>query len=112
LANDRPIAYRGFDRGSFDRSRQTVRVLLSQLVEPPTDAAGHALEVDESQHLLRMRERLTDMQSQLAADDAARIGTLAPDVQDAVGLTEESRASQLQSVREELQEISSRNVEF
>lgn len=112
LANDRPIAYRGIDRGSFDRSWQTVRVLLSQIVEPPRDADGKPLTIDVNQHLQRIQERLREMQSQLAPDDAARIGTLASDVADVHSLEDDSRASQLNHVRDQLEKLRSRDVEF
>lgn len=111
LANDRPIAYLGYNRGEYERSRQTVRALVGQLIAPPVDESGKPIPVDEAGHRQSIRDRLATMQDQVVPDDAARIREFAESFSQAVA-AEPVDAAELERLRTALRDLSARDVEF
>jgi peptide/nickel transport system permease protein len=112
LANDRPIAYLGYNRGEYDRARQTVRTLLGQIIEPQVDAEGKPTAVDEAAHLRSIRDRLADMRRQVGAEHADEVQALADALADVAKGPANERRAVLSDVRDRLQSLAARDVLF
>lgn len=109
LANDRPVAYLGFNRSEFDRARTVARALVGQLLTPPLDDRGQPLQLDAERVRESVLTRFVQMQRQLAPASAAVVAQLAVEFQSA--LSDGSRES-LQAVHEKLSKLTSRDVDF
>lgn len=109
LANDRPIAYLGYNRSEFDRARAVARALIGQLLTPPVDDQGRQLTFDPERARESILSRFVEMQRPLAPASAAAVAQLAVEFQSA--LSDGSRDA-LAAVHGKLSQLTSRDVDF
>ena len=108
LANDRPIAYSGFNRGEYDRARLAAIALLGQLASPPTNADGQPLEINQQDVADSVLNRLRDMRQQVSIESRANIQS----VVDQFRATDEPTPALLGTLQEELQSLGPEKVKF
>lgn len=108
LANDRPIAYRGYNRGEFERARSVVRALLGQLIEPPVDERGEPRSIDRDDVRRSIVDRLSAMQRELAPEPAIQVAEVLSEFQ----RTADDDAKALRALQTRVSGYSARTMPF
>lgn len=109
LANDRPIAFRGWNANEYSEARKAAAALIGQLVQPPTTADGKALEVDPAAVAVGVRNRLAEMQSAVVPEQAQQIGDVAVRFTTAASANDKAALATLQS---EVAGLTARKMQF
>jgi peptide/nickel transport system permease protein len=109
LANDRPIAYRGWNANEYSEARKAAAALIGQLVKPPAAADGKPLEFDAAAAQASVRTRLAEMRQAVAAEQAESITALEQRFDFAAAANDTTELGLLQS---EVAALTARKMQF
>lgn len=112
LANDRPIAYRGYNRSDYGQSLSAARTLIGQLVSPPLDEQGEPIELDRSQVRASVLTLLDGMASQVAAENAESIRQVRTEFAAQTSGDEPDSAAALTGLQQALSDLAPQRVQF
>ncbi|MFV0446068.1 MAG: ABC transporter permease [Planctomycetaceae bacterium] len=109
LANDRPIAYRGWNGNEYNEARKAAAALIGQLVQPPVDAQGQPLDIDSDSLRRSIRDRLSEMQAAVIAEQGENIAALRQRFNTAAEATDKAA---LQTLQSDVLTLNARKMEF
>lgn len=97
LANDRPIAYRGWNANAYTEARKAAAALIGQLASPPLDSEGKPTPIDRAEVRAGALNRLAEMQSAVSGEQAATIEKLASELASPAADSDETLLRRMQS---------------
>jgi peptide/nickel transport system permease protein len=109
LANDRPIAYRGWNPNEYNEARKAASALIGQLASPPVDAKGRPQEIDRAAVLKGALGRLAEMQRVVAPAQGEQFARLAGELGPAGN---GSNTTELRRIQSAVAALTSRKMEF